>query len=430
MNNSVETKDVGVMYKVGGEDILMSQDEYAHLTSIIDVNNTNWQNELEFNDGDYSTIVDALFTMHKVEDAWKVISDHKEDIDFKYIFNLDEKRPCPYFQLDRNAADVYKYIHDNNIIDDASYAYFQVLGGRLSDMDFWTKYLAGKSIPERLMAIHEAYNGISPFDMGLVVLSDDDKDIIFDGLDDTDVKLDEYIIGQYPGIFYDSETIVYLMISNKLEKTNFPRYFNILFKMYEIDKSDNLADAMNKLWNYVEITNTPIEEIAMDTLPVLDSFIYSNIFANYEDKDEFIDKILVNSLAFMNYPYRYVKLLKSVVAMDLTKHKVSATNLDPDKYPYVLSYKLLDIVDTSMFKIKYPFPAISNVIYNSDKHIIYKDGEFENAELKDSKIGKEMKELVDAYYTNGITDDELMKKCSSDDEYADLMSSYSSFLGE
>ena len=224
-NCNCENRNLNV-YNVGGDEYHMTQDEYNHLMTLpVDFSDKNWKDNL-IKDEDYDTLVNALFTLSKTDDAWEVITNNKEKIDFNVIFNAVPDKPCPYFQIKRDAQDVYKYMYDKNIIDDISYAYFQVIGGRLLDLDFWKSFIGDKSVSDKLRTIHDCYNGTNPFELGLVVLNEDARNFIFNNLED-DELLDDYIIGQYPGVFFDKDILLDLMQNKHLDRKNFHRYFGI-----------------------------------------------------------------------------------------------------------------------------------------------------------------------------------------------------------
>ena len=113
--------------KIGNEILTLGEDEYKHLMTL-GINFTDDWKETLIVAGEYNLLVNALFTMHKVDEAWEIISHYRDNIDFDYIFNnKKEIGECPYFQIKRDAQDIYKYMYDKNMIDDLSYAYFLAL---------------------------------------------------------------------------------------------------------------------------------------------------------------------------------------------------------------------------------------------------------------------------------------------------------------
>lgn len=336
--------------------------------------------------------------MHRVDDAWSVISEHKDKIDFNIICGANEDIPSPYFQIKRDAQDVYKYMHDTNVIDDASYAYFQVIGGRLSDKEFWNNYFANKTTSERLQLIHDAYNFNNPFELGLVVLDDEEsKNLIFDVLKNNE-DLDDFIIGNNPGVFFDSDTLIYLMETHHLDYVNYPKYFSIILQMIAKDveadpKYEGSTDVdvlskdgrFNVLWKSAyEIMDSRIREICVDNTLTMSSFINSDtcrIICENTIHDERLNNIictlLINSIEFMNYPYKYLSMLYKATGYDLNyKNAIDASTCIMEKnYSYLLSYTMLDVVNCDRFIIKYPFPAGMNCIYDKYDNMIFINGE-------------------------------------------------------
>lgn len=417
-----ESKTINVT--IAGEDLLMTQDEYDHLMSLgIDFSDENWENVL-LESKQYDLLVNALFTMSKVDKAWEIIEKFKEEIDYEKIFNLSPDSQCPYFQLKRDAKDVYKYMHDQGIIDDISYEYFQVLGGSISDIDFWTNIFEGMSTSEKLCAIHEAFNNVNPFDVGVVNLTKESEELIFGNLQDGEY-LDDFIIGKNPGVFFDWKMIMNLIDTNHLKEENFPIYMDILFEMSNAINNQIDGD----LWSYaLKKCGEDIDRIPLNTVLRLDSFIESDVFKTLveEGVNYTINKMLLNSLAFMNYPYRYRDMLAK------RNYDINCVNvsdyLEDKNYPYVLSYKLLSFVNTDDFIVKYPFPAVFNCIYNSSKGKIFANGKIIYINDPDEEALFNETFAFTYEYENGNIDEGIMDKCSSDEEYREVVYSTNEFI--
>ena len=131
-----------------------------------------------------------------------------------------------------------------------------------------------------------------------------------------------------------------------------------------------------------------------------------------------IQTILLNSISFMNYPYRYRKMIEAVgyVTSDGKIYYLDAKNLFEDNYSYVLSYKLLNFVDCDNFIIKYPFPSIMNCIYDVYDNMLFVNGEskpYDESDLDEFQFAYN-------YIYDGTIDDEIFKKCQSLTEYEEL----------
>ena len=415
MNTNERTIDNNQPIEVtlGSETLLMTPEEYDHIMSLGIHFTDDWKERLLENK-QYNLLINALFTMSKIDDAWEVIENHVGEIDFDYIFNTKPDSPCPFFQIKRDAQNVYKYMYNNKIIDDMSYAYFQILGGQLSDLDFWKEYTNGMSVSEKLQRIHDSYNFNNPFQIGLIVPTKETMEFIMDGLQEGEL-LDEYIIGQSPAVFFDVDTLLGLLYTNHLTPENYPNYFDILMQMYIADNNENVKELLNKTWSAAyDLCGGNIIHIKTDTIAKLDSFVESELMSKLieENKIDVINSIIINSLAFMNYPYRYRELLKA------NGYEVSEIDaglyLFESNYPYILSYYLLDFVCTDNFIIKYPFPAIMNCIYDKRNNMVYIDGVIKPYDEQD------LSEFDFALYDNTDDDNKIKDKCSSDEEYEEL----------
>lgn len=404
------------IFTINGEEVLLSQDQYDHLMSLGIEFSDKWEEDL-LNKQEYNILINALFTLDRVSDAWDVIRNHLADIDFQYIFNVKEDSKCPYFQLDRTAQDVYNYMYNENIIDDRSYAYFQVLGGALYDIDFWKDKFDGLSVSQKLMKIYESYNFNNPFDIGLITLDENSLNIVMDGLEDNE-KLDDFIIGQHPGVLFDYRTLIDLMINGHLLPENFAQYFGIVLQMMQINSASeydvvNVYDIMYELYK----NNSEFDpgDVTIDTVYKLDAFIKHVNSAAIDDK-KYIYSVLVNSIAFMNYPYKYLTGEFSELPNDVLNY------LKPKNYPYVLTYKLIPSkLNTDMYITKYPFPAVFNCIYNKTKKIMFVNGEIIGLDDIDNTF-----EFV--YNYPETINDKLMEKCSSSEEYEEVIYSIKDFL--
>lgn len=440
---------------IGGEEIHFNKKEMDHFNTLpINKDDTNWKEKL-IESGDYTTLVNALFTMNKIDDAWEIIQNNMNNINFNIIFNSDKDNPCPFFQIKRDAQDVYKYLYNENIIDDISYAYFQVIGGKLFDINFWKEFMSGKTVTDKFRTIHECYNGTNPFELGLIVLDDESWNFMLDGITE-DEKLDDFIIGPYPGIFFDINILLKLMGNKNLNYENYPKYFGIILQMFNTDLKDfddndiTVIDTYNSFWDTAyNVLNSRIKEINVNDIESLKSFInsdtcksmiefikikkeelkeigYDNDDKRIEiqnkifEKENIIQTLLINSLAFMNYPYFFKTLIESkgYINSDGRIPIINAVDcIFEDNYSYILSYKLLDFVNCDGFIIKYPFPAIMNCVYNTKNNMI-----FINGELKpyDESNLSEFLFAYDYLYSHTIND-EIFKKCQSIEEYEELV---------
>lgn len=412
------TQSQMMRYNVGGEDLYLSQEEFLYLTSLFadldfPIETTDWEERL-LNEANYTILADMLFTIHRIEDAWEAIEQYKEDIDFTKL------TLSPYFQIKRDAKEVYKYMYENDIIDANSYMYFEILSGRLNDTDFWRSVLNGKTTSEKLMLIHESFNGVNPFELGLVALDTEEVHNMIFGNIAEDEKLDDFILGQYPGVFFDNTTLIELIENNHLDSMNYDKYFGIMLQMLLKDNEDaDYSDhVFNDFWNLAyNIMGTRIAHIQVDSKKALYTFIASDVCSDIiaaitPDRSSYIlDTILINSIEFMSHPYSVMNTLYNMGLYE--SYKVSGTCLFERNYPYAITYKMCDAVDTENFIIKYPFPTGMNCIYDKVDNLIYINGEVKPYDEYDLAEF----DFVDKYLNNGGIDDEIMTKCQDIDDY-------------
>ena len=304
---------------------------------------TNIESENYEKIGDINKLIKALFACNKISDAWDNIRANKEIIDFLDIFK------CPFMQLDRTAVDIFKYMHDNNIIDDMNYMYFEALSGKLNDWDFWKKKFENKDTVEILDMLNQSFN-LAPnsniYQIGLIDLTDEQEEYIFDKLKDG--QLLDFAMTDRPSINIKPEIIVNLIINNHFNDKNVGLYFKVVMETYYAlyDTSSNKSEIIKNLfeivWQYSILHKGEnsvedkfykiISDMQLDELDKLKTFIEWYYLVNekdgkyykadesdgivslynlIDDKD-FILRIVVNNPLFMVYSFTILDLIEKI----------------------------------------------------------------------------------------------------------------------
>lgn len=425
----------------GEEYTFEASEEQLHQLDLLKVEcdweDPDWYKKL-IDNGKYDVCVNMLFTINRPDDAWKIIREHKENIDFVYIFNGLKDNPCPFFQLSREDVAVYKYLFETKQIDDRSYAYFQLICNDVSDIDFWETYFVTAyndihpenvtvitshtqlSVNDKLDIINQSFNGNNPFEVGLIALTDKFYKLIFT---DSAINglLDDYIIGSKPGILFTGDMIRTFIDNNNLDPENIVKYMNIIYEFWSKDNEINDSDAKDTydFWTYAwETIGDKISRMKFDTLDKLLSFIESEAIhtMNVSGFYHTIAEIIFNSLAFLNYPY--------VVKEKLEENKIELSYLYPEEFihgenlPFILTYKLLPFINTDAIA-SYPFPAVYKCIYDGYDNV-YMNGEIVTIE-------KAIKMLSDIEDAKSEICHYISDNTSSEYEYDEVISSLVDF---
>ena len=260
----MEERTTSTTITVNGEEYTFdATDEQLHQLELLKVE-CNWEDPEWYNklidNKNYDVCINMLFTINKPEEAWEVIREHKEDIDFVYIFNGIKDSPCPFFQLSREDVGVYKYLYETKQIDSRSYAYFQIICNDTSDIDFWKSYFVEAyndmhpeadfratsceqlTVNDKLDILNQSFNGNNPFEVGLIALDRDFYNIIF-GDSKIDRLLDEYIIGSKPSILFTADMIKDLITNNHLDPENIVKYMNIIYEFWVKDNERTIVQS-------------------------------------------------------------------------------------------------------------------------------------------------------------------------------------------
>lgn len=417
----------------------LSQEERKYLEEDLDIT----QEEIKaIEDGNYSVVSDItrlikiLFTCTKYEDAWSNIRANLDKVDFNAIF------ACPFVQLDRMAIDVYKYMHDNNIIDDASYRYFEVLSGSLNDWDFWKSKLDGKTVEEKLRFLNESYNGVlgvNPYELGLINLTPEQKDYIFGDLKEGE-KVD-FIFNEAPCVNIDPTLMRALIFNNNLQPSLAGKYFDILFKMYltmydfnDEEYTDFYKKFFESIKEYTDMDfggSTP-EDILIDmNISDVNHLIFAVKTMNaiygigYVANQKYCSsmEVLINNplmLMFSN------TIIEKVYGDKFKNIKVS-NFLKPCNYSLAISYKLNPMFDMSGLIIKNPFPGKFPMIYNYYSGILFYNGKvyygYDFTNDPENLFG-----FIEDYKIAKTINDDLFKNFNNEEEYAEFVLTSEEFL--
>ena len=393
--------------------------------------------------GDINLLIKLLFATNKTEDAWTHIRKNLKIVDFMDIFQ------CPYMQMDRTATDVYKYMYDNNIIDDNNYMYFEVLSGKLNDWEFWKKKFEDKSTTEIFEILNGSYNGvlkatdINPYQIGLVTLTEEQEEYIFDKLQPNE-KLD-FVLADKPSINFTPNRLVSLIINNNLSHENSGIYFRIVLLMYS-EMYDVSADEYKEFYyNFFNTIRTYakddydfrniVDDMKLDTLDKLFLFLdwYHDTFDQFEhDADTSNNSLLsydllyfsINNTLFLEYTHTILNHLAKYAIFDeyaedgIWKDCIYLGNyLNADKnLSMLISYKLHPLIDTSDYILNYVYPTFPMVYSKIDNMMLFGDKVLPYDEKDD------IFDFVDNYLVSETIDEKLYEKVeSSKEKYKELV---------
>ena len=390
---------------------------------------------------DQVKIIKALFACNKAETAYERIINHKRSFtgeDFKDIMS------SPFMQLDRTATDLYKYMHDEHIIDDDSYAYFEVLSGKLNDWEFWAKRFDGKSTTEILNNLHNAFNDIfvaknvNPYELGLVTLTEEQDEYIFSRLMEGE-KVD-FLFAESPSINVLPARILDLLMDNHLNNSMAGYYLKIVYHMLTVIADQNMRSSESfteendstylGFWKFVtdyckkyELSYVDtVKAMDLETLDKLINFIRFS-YATGHSFNAVLD-VAINNMMTINYPYEILKAIYGGIGIDFINRKDSGTilssidvseYLDDDKMGLVLSYYLHPIFETSAYFFKYPFPHGFPIVYNTNtKKLLL------GSVVCDARSGNPFG-FVDDYLFAETVDDNIFKNFSSIEDYREFI---------
>lgn len=364
---------------------------------------------------DINRLVKILFACLKCEDAYQIMRNNLNNIDFKDIFQ------SKFIQLDREATDIYKYMYDNEIIDKQNYMYFEVLSGKLNDWDFWKKEFEGLTTTQILETINKSYNNlfvsqnINPYELGLVNLTEEQDEYVFSRIA-KDEKVD-CIFAETPCINANPQRILKLLINNNLDRELSGFYFKIVYNIYNsLYNIEDNKEVYNSLFDIIkEYTNDEymfidiIDGLGIDTINKLFSLI-DYIKESYSSLD--ILKICINNPLMLNYSY---------TILDKLNINSNENRIDVSKYLYdrnmgfVVSYMLHEAFDTDTYIIKYPFPYGYPMVYNNKTEKILIGNDLKDAN-DDNIFG-----FIDDYIIAGSINDEIFKNFQSEEDYSEFI---------
>lgn len=432
--------------------LCISDDEKEYLKAI-----GTTQDELELIEkGEYTTFSDInklikiLFTCHKMDDAWSMIKENKEIIDFNDLFTK-----CPFIQMDRLATDVYKYLHDNSIIDDKTYRYFEVLSGKLNDWDFWKNLFSGKSCIEMLKIINESYNNIfveeniNPYELGLVSLTKEQLDYIFGDLEEGE-KVDS-IFNEMPCINIEPDILRALLFNNNLQPELAGKYFGILFNIYNAmyDITDKeYTDFYKAFFESIIQYSHCIQDTVFDKSNVLDpSNIVIDMNINDIEKfmiiidilnsikepklgDEFnLEKIIINNALMITQSNRLITKYTEITEFNPEKSDLKpeiAKLLKPENYAMAVTFIMNPILNMDNMVIRYPFPGKYPAVYNKLTKDLFMNGKiYHNYDIDTDS--EKLFGFIDDYEFADTINDDLFKLFNDNDAYEEFVYTMENF---
>lgn len=284
--------DKNNMIEYNDEELYIDDDKLEYLLSI--------SSDLTYEDVNDKII--ALFTVMKYQDAWDLMEDNINNIDYAKI------KSCKYFMINPNASHFYDSIYEIGMIDDREYAYYNLLSGTLNQI-FWNKYIEDnncKSFTDVCTLVHNTYNGLSNNDIPLIKFGDYEKSLIDKYLNDDD-RLDEFVYDK-PAFLFPIETLYQL-----LDSGHFSDITKILFVISQIIDADYDDFEWLTYWKYVNKYQNQLTDYSIinnDTM--LLSLVYSLKQYDLKFDIDILTSLFINS---KETPY-YINIINASIKVN------------------------------------------------------------------------------------------------------------------
>lgn len=382
--------------------------------------------------GNLNTLIKALFTCNRQEDAYTLIRENLDKIDYQDIMS------SPYMQLDREATDVYQYMYKNGVIDKKNYMYFEALSGKLNDWEeFWKPEMEGLTTTQKLDLLYDSFNNlfvtanVNPYEIGLITLNEEQDEFIFGNIDEFE-KVDQ-IFAERPCIYVTPIRILSLLINGNLDSSLAYKYLQIVyhmdFEMYKDSDSEVFNDIIKDFWSFVinySIKNeldfvNLVKDMKLDTDQKLIEFI--NCVSSIGINNNAILNVVINNILTINHPYTIFKFIPNLIVDNTNKINVS-DYLDDEMMGLIMSYKLHPMFNTDDYVIKYPFPYGYPIVYNKVTN---------NILIGDKVVNRDEPNVfgfVDDYLYADTVNDEIFKHFDSIENYAEFIYATDNFRTE
>lgn len=315
--------------------------------------------------------IGILFALHKTDAAWNMIRNNLSEIDFEGVIST------PFFQMDRTATDVYKYMYDNNVVDDQTYAYFNAMAGEFFDNDFYQSYIVnGSSTAQDILEkIFACYNGVSPYAVGMIELTEEQKAVITDSLNPCE-DITDYVVGAKAAVEFNSVDMLSFMKTDNLKRKLWRSIANVIAERCDVAPDEDCVDDL------VRFMLDNLEEFKTMDVQYL-KFMYRIIDgiteADYKSNRKTLMKIIMSSDAFCNYPRLVIGYINSKFVNTDIHLGDDITSIDPDEYAemldmersmvtYVHSQATVFVNDvTSSYIRSSAYPQVCHLVFNKVK---------------------------------------------------------------
>ena len=356
--------------KYGNENLYIDKDRYEYLLSI--------SSDLIYED--INDKIMALFTVMKYQDAWNMMEDNIDDIDYSKI------KSCKYFMINPNASNFYNKIYEKELIDDREFAYYNILSGALNH-DFWDKYIESnncKSFTDVCTLVHNTYNGLSNDNIPLIRFGEYEELLMRKYLTDDD-KLDDFVYDK-PAFLFPIETLYKF-----IDSAHFNNITKILFVISQIIDEPYDDEQWLIYWRYVDKYQNELTDFSIinnDTM--LLSLIHSlnTGYLNFDIKN--LISLFINS---KETPY-FINIVNSSVKGNDDSHSL-LENIRVSDYLYdsnmalAFLYKIcgLDVSDYIFLSmVQDPSYCIYNKISNT---VLFGDNIYDATEFANLSMWRE-----------------------------------------
>lgn len=398
------------------------------------VNLSDTETNMFENVPDLESAISVLFALHRNSDAWNMIRDHISEIDFVAVSK------DMFFTVSRDHMEVYKYLHDVSAIDDMSYLYFNLICNSI-DTDFFMGLVSNAACAKDILDMAFAgFNGANPYDIGLVTMTDEIRELIFGSLQ-PDEDITNYVVGSSTAFDFTAPDMLALMKEGHIDPSAFPAMVKIIYNRGDAIENEY---CMSELYAFIgefhkDVIFTPC---LMDNFKMLVDFY--NCVALDEHCKPFFNigdalRVTVNCDSFCNYAYKvreeFVRAFGEDARMYIEQVAI-ANYLDDSFMQYVHALKTIPYIPgfESSYIMSSAFPRGFILGLNKATRNVFVNGVVKNADdflretLEETNESGDISGVQWAYRyfdlsvdeTERISNMNLYRVLNSEEEYEEL----------
>lgn len=365
--------------KINNEEIFVDNNEYFYLSKLSDnILSNEWDKITDIN-----IKILALFTIKKYNDAWDLMNNNVNIIDYDKIrnsiyFKYIESISCEDF--------LKKY---SLMTNDKQYLYHRDMVTQKMTPEIWDECIEKndcKNFLDICKLINEIYNDMSNeyyFEGPIFTVSRDDNNYVLD-LMNKYLKDDEILDSIISGNIYTfsfSNDILYRLIKDN----HFNNIDHVLYYISQTIESDIYNNEWNEFWDFI-ISDNYMNDNIIDTFKSSNERVLLSLLLYINNNNTIItDDILKMIINHHSSPFFIETILKTLNLKDIVI----------SHYLYDHNMKLATLYNmTGMNTTDYEFLSFiqnkSFCIYNKKtNHVIFKDSMYNANEFADLKMWQE-----------------------------------------